>query len=134
MLNPDSRRRHVRHKDAAIPSAFFALNAFERFLRSLPTTHRCLFAKRLERIANGHLGDAHPCWSKSPLPIFEIRIFARPGLRAYFAEVGGVRVLLCGGTKGSQRADIEKACRLLREFLSTAAAPQDGVAAQQFAR
>jgi putative addiction module killer protein len=46
-----------------------------------------------------------------------MRIFTGPGYRLYFAQRGGiVIVLLCGGDKSSQQRDIARAKRLLAEL------------------
>lgn len=46
-----------------------------------------------------------------------MRIFYGPGHRIYFAQRGpGLIVLLCGGDKSTQSADIEEAKLLAREL------------------
>lgn len=50
--------------------------------------------------------------------IYEIKIFYGPGLRVYFAEDGArIILLLLGGDKGSQNADIKKAKEYWREYV-----------------
>ncbi len=49
--------------------------------------------------------------------VFEMRIHYGPGYRLYFFRRGGeVVVLLCGGDKGSQRRDINRAKRVVVEL------------------
>ncbi|MAM75139.1 MAG: hypothetical protein CMO29_15175 [Tistrella sp.] len=49
--------------------------------------------------------------------VSELRIHEGPGYRVYFAQRGTVLiVLLCGGTKNRQNADIEQAKRLAAEM------------------
>ena len=61
---------------------------------------------RIDRVEMGHFGDASPVGDG----ICELRIFHGPGYRIYFIQRGAVVViLLTGGDKGSQRADIAKA-------------------------
>ena len=46
-----------------------------------------------------------------------MRIHCGPGYRLYFIREGDtVIVLLCGGKKGSQRRDIERAKRMAEEW------------------
>ena len=48
--------------------------------------------------------------------VFEARLFHRPAYRLYFIREGNaVIVLLCGGDKGSQARDIERAIEMAKE-------------------
>lgn len=61
---------------------------------------------RIDRLAEGNPGDVKPVGDG----LSEMRIDYGPGYRVYFANRGGIVViLLCGGDKGSQARDIEKA-------------------------
>lgn len=72
-----------------------------------------LIGARLERLRSGNMGDVKPVGDG----ITEARIHVGPGYRLYWAKVGAtVIILLCGGAKGSQVADISRAKRLWREF------------------
>lgn len=63
-------------------------------------------AQRLVRLQSGLLGDVKPVGEG----ISELRIDYGPGYRVYFVQRGRVLiVLLCGGDKGTQRQDINKA-------------------------
>ena len=82
---------------------------FARWMRKLRDRRaRTLIAVRITRAQAGLLGDA-----KVFDGIGELRIPYGPGYRVYFMQRGKtVIVLLCGGDKGSQRRDIERAKRL----------------------
>jgi putative addiction module killer protein len=73
---------------------------------------RARIAKRIDRIADGNFGDA-----KSVVGgISELRFTFGPGYRVYYTMRGSVVViLLCGGDKGSQSRDIERAVALAKE-------------------
>jgi putative addiction module killer protein len=65
-----------------------------------------LVMKRIERLAIGHLGDSRG-WGGG---LWELRIHFGPGLRVYFAyQKGRVVLLLGGGAKRGQRADVAQA-------------------------
>lgn len=66
---------------------------------------------RISRIALGNMGDA-----KFFDGIGELRIDYGPGYRLYFVQRGKeVVILLCGGDKSTQSADIRKARKLAKE-------------------
>lgn len=61
---------------------------------------------RIDRLEQGNPGDARPVGGG----ISEMRIDHGPGYRVYFQRRGAVIViLLCGGDKSTQQADIDKA-------------------------
>lgn len=61
---------------------------------------------RLNRVRLGNLGDARSVGAG----VHEMRIHFGAGYRVYFGRSGSTLViLLCGGDKGSQRRDIERA-------------------------
>ena len=67
---------------------------------------RARIAKRVQRLTTGNLGDVKPVGDG----IRELRIHYGPGYRVYFVQRGAVLViLLCGGDKRSQAADIKDA-------------------------
>jgi putative addiction module killer protein len=66
---------------------------------------------RIERLASGNPGDVKPVGAA----ISELRIDYGPGYRVYFTKVGReIIILLAGGTKQTQDADIKLAIRLAR--------------------
>lgn len=68
---------------------------------------------RIERLATGNAGDAKPVGEG----VSELRIDYGPGYRVYFTRRGHrVVILLAGGSKRSQAADIKIALRLAREL------------------
>lgn len=63
-------------------------------------------ANRIALLRSGHFGDVKAVGGK----VSELRIDHGPGYRLYFTRRGGTLILLlCGGDKGSQAGDIEKA-------------------------
>ncbi len=68
---------------------------------------------RIERLANGNAGDSKAVGEG----VSELRIDYGPGYRVYFVKAGRtILVLLAGGTKSTQSADIKKALRLARNL------------------
>jgi putative addiction module killer protein len=68
---------------------------------------------RLERLELGNLGDARYVREG----VSELRIDWGPGYRVYFGREGdSLVVLLCGGDKRKQAADVERAVKLWHEY------------------
>lgn len=71
--------------------------------------------RRLNRIMLGNFGDHKTCGRG----VSELRIDWGPGYRVYYARAGSSTILLlCGGNKSTQSADIERACGYWREWQS----------------
>lgn len=69
--------------------------------------------KRIERAKHGNFGD-HKSVGNS---IYEMRIAVGKGYRVYYSQVGDVIYLLInGGDKSTQQADIEKAKALWNDY------------------
>lgn len=69
-------------------------------------------ARRIERIAAGTLGDVKPLGGE----LSELRVDVGPGYRLYFTMRHSVLVvLLAGGDKRTQSADIRRARKLASE-------------------
>jgi putative addiction module killer protein len=74
---------------------------------------RRAIAARVQRLALGNPGDVKPVGHG----ISELRIRCGPGYRVYYIQRGEVLiVLLCGGDKSSQPADIEKAQAIAKDL------------------
>lgn len=74
-------------------------------------SHRVV--QRVKRMAMGNLGDVKAVGGK----VSEARIFSRPAVRLYFTMLDGiVIILLCGGGKNDQQADIAKAQQLAAQL------------------
>ena len=74
---------------------------------------RARIQMRLDRMALGNPGDVKAVREG----ISEIRVDCGPGYRVYFIQRGQLRVvLLAGGDKRSQEADIERAIRIARDW------------------
>jgi putative addiction module killer protein len=68
---------------------------------------------RIERLATGNPGDVQPVGEG----ISEMRIDYGPGYRVYFKRIGReIVILLAGGDKRTQSADIKNALRLARNL------------------
>ena len=73
---------------------------------------RAIIAQHIVRLQNG-VGDVKPVGDG----VRELRIDVGPGWRVYYIEVEGhVIVLLAGGTKRSQQADIAKAKQMVKDM------------------
>ena len=67
---------------------------------------RVAVLRRVDRLATGNPGDQRFCRAG----VWELRVKCGPGYRVYFARPGQDRILLLGGgSKASQDADIGKA-------------------------
>ena len=87
---------------------------FAQWLDGLRDTRaRARIQVRIERLAAGHVGDAKFVGGG----VTELRIDYGPGYRVYFTKRGdAVVILLAGGDKRTQAADIANALRLARNL------------------
>ncbi|MDP1657870.1 MAG: type II toxin-antitoxin system RelE/ParE family toxin [Methylotenera sp.] len=70
-------------------------------------------ARRIDRAEHGNLGDVKPVGGD----VSEMRVDVGAGYRVYFTLRGGVVVvLLAGGDKSTQQADIKRAVELAKEI------------------
>lgn len=75
---------------------------------------RAKIAVRIARVATGNFGDS----KRLSQGLYELRIDCGPGYRVYYGMLGRTCVLLlCGGDKGKQSADIERAHAYLKDYL-----------------
>ena len=81
---------------------------------------RAKIAVRIDRMALGNFGDCKPLGHG----VYELRIDWGPGYRMYYAMFGSTCVLLLyGGDKRKQSADIERARTHLADYLERTAKP-----------
>jgi putative addiction module killer protein len=95
----------------AQPDGSEPYTAWERGLKD--RIARARIRTRLARLRLGNFGDARRVGG-----IFELRVQFGPGYRVYYGRDGDrIVILLCGGDKGSQARDIERAQGYWREYL-----------------
>lgn len=89
-------------------------NVFREWLESLGDPRaQARIAARLDRLAAGNFGDCKPVGAG----VRELRIDHGPGYRIYFAQmVTECVLLLCGGDKRRQSADIARAIDYLEDY------------------
>jgi putative addiction module killer protein len=87
---------------------------FSDWLRRLRDENaRARIQIRIRRLSLGNFGDVKPVGSG----VSELRIDCGPGYRVYFQRRGeSLVLLLAGGTKKSQEADIAKAKELAKQW------------------
>ena len=75
---------------------------------------RVAILRRIDRMEQGNFGDWKPCTEG----VCELRINVGPGYRVYYFQYGKrVVVLLIGGDKRGQQADIRKAIACKNDYL-----------------
>ena len=89
---------------------------FDRWLRRLKDRQaRLRILERIDRLTHGNPGDAKAVGQG----VRELRLTHGPGYRIYYLQEGDTLILLlCGGDKSTQRADINKAHQLANEWNS----------------
>jgi putative addiction module killer protein len=89
-------------------------DTFNKWLLGLKDRQaRVRIGVRLDRMALGNPGDVKPVRDG----ISEMRVDHGPGYRVYFMQRGHLRiVLLAGGDKTSQDADIERAIKIAKSW------------------
>jgi putative addiction module killer protein len=76
-------------------------------------TARARVAVRIDRLAGGNLGDSKPIGGG----LYELRIDWGPGYRVYYGKIESACVLLlCGGDKRKQAADIKRARAYWKDY------------------
>lgn len=89
-------------------------DVFARWIDGLRDTRaRARILVRIERLAAGNPGDVKPVGEG----VSELRIPYGPGYRVYYTQIGDeIVVLLVGGQKRRQSADIQRALELARSL------------------
>jgi putative addiction module killer protein len=89
---------------------------FEVWFEGLKEIHtKATISMRLDRLRLGNFGDCKTLEEG----VCELRIHYGPGIRIYFGKIRGkIVLLLCGGDKGSQDRDINKAKDYLKDYQS----------------
>ena len=74
---------------------------------------KSLIVAGVKRLEEGNPGDSSPVGEG----ISELRIHYGPGYRVYYKDIGKeIVILLCGGDKSTQQADIIKARKIAKLF------------------
>ena len=89
-------------------------DVFVRWLNNLADRRgRAKILARLDRVAEGNLGDAKPVGQG----VAELRIPFGPGYRVYYIKHRNIVViLLLGGDKSSQEKDIKRAIQMAQDL------------------
>ena len=87
---------------------------FQNWLENLKDVKgRAVIRKKINLLRLGYFSDFRSLGDN----LFEMRIFFGPGYRVYFGKQRNkIIVLLCGGRKGSQKRDIEKAQKYWKKY------------------
>ncbi len=90
------------------------VDVFQEWLDELSDLKgRVAVLRRVDRLARGVIGD----YKFIAAGVWELRIDCGPGYRVYFGRQGKELVLLlCGGSKRTQAADIEEALRYWKDY------------------
>lgn len=98
----------------AIETEVYRTDEFDEWLSALKDTRAAAkIAARIDRLQHGNPGDTEPVGEG----VVEMRIHYGPGYRVYYVTQGRlIVVLLSGGTKGTQEADIKFAKELARQL------------------
>jgi putative addiction module killer protein len=89
-------------------------SAFIKWLKKLKDhVAKSLIVARIKQFEKGNLGDVGPVGDN----ISEMRIHYGPGYRVYYKDTGKeIIILLCGGDKSTQQADIIKAKKIAKLY------------------
>jgi putative addiction module killer protein len=74
---------------------------------------RVVIQRRVDRLAAGNFGNHKFCEDG----VWELRVDFGPGYRVYYAQDGkSVVLLLCGGSKRRQSADVKEAVKYWQDY------------------
>ncbi|MDR1382434.1 MAG: type II toxin-antitoxin system RelE/ParE family toxin [Planctomycetaceae bacterium] len=92
----------------------YRTDIFDKWLKKLSDkVGKFMIDSRIRRIENGMFGD----FKHVGEGVMELRVHHGPGYRVYCTRKGNdIIILLCGGNKSSQQADIEKAKKMAKEI------------------
>ena len=108
-MNENSAKYEIRHYLTSDEKDIYL--EWHRKLRD--TKARIAIDRRVNRIELGNFGDHKFCRDG----VWELRIDVGPGYRVYYAVAGSqVVLLLCGGDKRTQGADINRACEYWQDW------------------
>jgi len=85
---------------------------FGKWLRGLDVNTRAKILVRMDRLSKGNPGDVAPVGEG----VSEMRFHIPSGPRVYYKQKGDTVILLFGGNKNSQKADISKAKQIANEL------------------
>lgn len=87
---------------------------FKKWLVALKDTKaKAIIASRISRLEDGLMGDVEPVGNS----VNELRIHYDPGYRVYIKQHGNTMIiLLCGGSKKTQKKDINKAKKIADDW------------------
>jgi putative addiction module killer protein len=90
------------------------IDVFASWLNELvDTTAVARIIARLDRVESGDFGNCKPVGNG----VRELRIDYGPGYRVYYTKVGKrIVLILCGGDKRRQSADIRRAIDLCKDY------------------
>ena len=89
-------------------------NPFREWFRSLrdPRAKAAIF-RRIDRLVDNNFGDHKFCREG----VWELKIDVGPGYRVYYAQAGKTVILfLCGGSKRTERRDIDHAVAYWKDY------------------
>ena len=89
-------------------------NFVEEWLNSLRDNRgKSAIISSITRIKSGNFGEHRFCREG----VWDLVINTGPGYRVYYSLIGStVVLLLCGGNKGTQQKDINKAIEILKRY------------------
>lgn len=91
----------------------FSNEPFSQWFSELDWKLQNIVVSRLNRVKVGNFGDCESVGDK----VFELKIHIGAGYRIYFAkELKRLVLLLCAGSKSSQKKDIQKAKIYLKRY------------------
>ena len=95
--------------------AVYGRDVFDEWFEDLrDVVGKTVILRRLSRLAYGNFGDHRPVGCG----VWEIRIHYGPGYRIYYGEEGSrIILLICGGDKGTQKRDIQRAQQFWTSYL-----------------